>query len=291
MDVALVTCAALPGLHPDDQFLLRALRRAGVDAEPVVWEDRHQDWSEARLVVVRSAWDYSFRRDQFVAWAERTAERTTLWNSARVVRWNTHKSYLCDLAACGVPVVPTIVLHAGSPVSLHQLLDERGWHDAVVKAAVAQSGRYAMAVPRERRAAGQAHLDRLLPAEDMLVQPRIESIATAGELSVTFVDGVFTHAVRKRPAAGDFRVHSDYGGSVEAEDPSPAALAVAGAAIQAAGEPLHYGRVDLVTDRAGDPLIMEFEIVEPELFLEYSAGAVERFTASIMRELDRRTST
>lgn len=285
MDVALVTSAALPGLYPDDRHLLHALRATGLDAQPVVWEDPHQNWAEPRLAVIRSTWDYAFRRDQFVAWAERAATRTTLWNSARMVRWNTHKSYLCDLAERGVSVVPTVVLRAGSRVVLEQVLEQHGWHDAILKAAVAQSGRYAMMVSRERRAAGQAHLERLRPYEDMLVQPYIPSVVTKGELSLVFVDGEFTHAVRKRAPAGDFRVHDDYGGSVELDEPSGRELATARAAIAAAGESLHYARVDLVAGPDGTPMIMEFEVIEPELFFRHSAAAVDRLTASIVRHL------
>ncbi len=285
MDVALVTCAAMPGLYPDDRHLLHALRAAGLSAEPVVWEDPHYQWSAARLAVIRSAWDYSFRREQFVAWAERAAASTELWNSARVVRWNTHKRYLCDLMERGVSVVPTTLLPAGSPEKLEEILDHRGWDDAILKAAVAQSGRYALFVPREGRRAGQAHLDRLLPHEDMLVQPYIPSVATVGELSLVFVEGECTHAVRKRAAPGDFRVHDDYGGTVELEPPSEAHLGVARAALAAVGEPVHYARVDLVEGPAGQPMIMEFELVEPELFFRNSSTAVERFVASIARQL------
>ncbi len=287
MDVALVTCAALPGLHPDDRYLLHALRAAGVNAEPVIWEDPHQDWGEPRLAVIRSAWDYSFRREQFAAWAERAAARTTLWNSARMVRWNTHKGYLCDLARHGVSVVPTVVLPAGSTANLTRLLEERGWEDAVLKAAVAQSGRYAMFVPRERRAAGQAHLERLLPHEDMLVQPYLPSVSTTGELSLVFIDGEFTHGVRKRAAPGDFRVHDDYGGSVQPDQPTEPELGTAHAAIAAAGEPLHYARVDLVAGPDGTSMVMEFEVIEPELFFRHSSEALERFTTAALRELRR----
>ena len=285
MDVALVTCAAMPGLYPDDRHLLHALRGAGLTAEPAVWEDPHYDWAAARLAVIRSAWDYSFRREQFVTWAEHAAARTTLWNSAPVVRWNTHKRYLCDLAERGVSVVPTVVLRAGTRVALDEILDRHGWHDAILKAAVAQSGRYAMFVPCDTRGAGQAHLERLLPHEDMLVQPYIPSVATVGELSLVFVDGECTHAVRKRAAAGDFRVHDDYGGTVELEHPGEAHLATARAALDAVGEPVHYARVDLVEGPAGQPMIMEFELVEPELFFRNSSAAVERFVASVVRQL------
>lgn len=275
----------MPGLYPDDRHLLHALRAAGLEAEPVVWEDPHFDWGAARLAVIRSCWDYSFRRAQFVAWADHAAARTTLWNSARVVRWNTHKSYLCDLADRGVSVVPTIVLRAGATVSLHEILERQAWGDAILKAAVAQSGRYAMFVPRDQRDAGQAHLQRLVPHEDMLVQPHIASVATTGELSLVLVDGECTHAVRKRAAAGDFRVHDDYGGTVDLEHPGEAHLATARAALAAVGELVHYARVDLVEGPAGQPVIMEFELVEPELFFRNSSAAVERFVGSILRHL------
>ncbi len=275
----------MPGLYPDDRCLLRSLREAGLDAHPVVWEDPHQDWRETKLAVIRSAWDYAFRRDQFVAWAERAAAQTTLWNSSRVVRWNTHKRYLCDLAARGVPVVPTVVLEAGSTARLEEVLEERGWEDAVLKAAVAQSGRYAMLVPRQKRAQGQAHLDRLLPHEDLLVQPYITSVTHQGELSLVFIEGHCTHAARKRPAHGDFRVHDDYGGEVELESPGPAELATALAALAAVGEPVHYARADVVSGPGGQPLIMELELVEPELFFRLSPAAVERLTAAVLGQL------
>ena len=285
MDVVLVTCAAMPGLYPDDRYLLHALRAAGVSTEPAVWEDPHYQWSAVRLAVIRSAWDYSFRREQFVAWAEGAAATTELWNSARLVKWNTHKSYLCDLAQRGVSVVPTVVLRAGSRVALEEILERRGWDDAILKAAVAQSGRYALFVPHDRRHAGQAHLDRLLPHEDMLVQPYVPSVATVGELSLVFVDGECTHAVRKRAAAGDFRVHDDYGGTVELEHPSETHLATARAALDAVGSPVPYARVDLVEGPAGQPMVMEFELVEPELFFRNSSAAVERLVGSILRFL------
>lgn len=285
MDVALVTCGAMPGLHSDDRSLLRALRDAGIAAEPVVWEDRRQDWAEPKLCVIRSTWDYCWRRDQFVAWAERAAQQTQLWNSAAVVRWNTHKRYLCDLAERGVPAVPTVLLPRGSQVNLAQMLQACGWREAVIKAAVAQAGRYAMRVPHSRRDRGQAHLDRLLPHEDMLVQPFVSSVPEAGELSLVFIEGEFTHAVRKRAPAGDFRVHDDYGGSVTPETPSKQHIDLGLHALAAVGEPTHYARLDLVDGANGQPMVMEFELVEPELFFRYSSEAAARMVNAIARSL------
>lgn len=285
MDVGLVTCGAMPGLHADDRHLLNALRRAGISAEPVVWEDPHQDWAAFRLLVIRSAWDYCWRRDEFLRWAARAAAAAPMWNSRRLVDWNTHKRYLTDLAGRGVPTVPTEVLPAGTTVDIAREAGARGWTDVVLKAAVAQSGRYAMRAKAADWSAAQRHVDRLLPHEDMLLQPFVRSVPEAGELSLVFIDGEFTHAVHKQAAPGDFRVHDDHGGSVTLGEPSKAHLEVARRALAATGEPTLYARVDLVLDDRGAPMVMEYEVVEPELFFRFSADSVTRFVAGVERRL------
>jgi glutathione synthase/RimK-type ligase-like ATP-grasp enzyme len=282
MTVALATCSALPGLALDDRRLLAALRALGVATEPAVWEDPLYDWSAARLCVIRSAWDYAYRREVFVAWSRRIGVVTELWNPAPIVEWNTHKHYLVDLAAAGVPAVPTVVLPAGSSARLPDLVARQPWPsgDVILKAAVAQTGRHLLRVGPADRARGQAHLDRLLPHEDLLLQPFLPAVTDAGEVSLVFIDGAFSHAVRKRPAAGDFRVHDDYGGSIEPVGPTPEERQVAEAAMAVAGAPLLYGRVDLVPGPTG-PVVMELELVEPDLFLGYAPGAAERLARAI----------
>lgn len=277
----------MPGLYGDDRHLLAALWNRGLAAEPVVWEDPYQDWSEPRLTVVRSAWDYAYRLPQFLDWAERAARGSYLWNSLSVIRWNTHKRYLCDLLERGVSVVPTLQLSAGSKADLRALIEDHDWEEVVIKAAVAQAGRYAMRVSLDSIAQGQAHLDRYLPHEDMLVQRYMPGVLDYGELSLVFVDGEFTHAVRKRTTRDDFRVHSDFGGTERLERPDQGELAVARAALDAVGEPTLYARVDVVRDQAGAAAIMEFELVEPELFLRFSPDAVELLCDGIERRLGR----
>jgi glutathione synthase/RimK-type ligase-like ATP-grasp enzyme len=284
MTVLLVTCAAMPGLHEDDRYLLRGLRERGVSSEPAVWEDRLRDWNAASLCVIRSAWDYSYRRDAFVRWAHRVAGVAPMHNSADLVEWNTHKRYLVDLAHAGVPTVPTVVLESGNVPDVAGLLKEHGWESAVLKAAVAQTGRYAMLVTRDTLDAGQAHVERILPHEDMLLQPLIERVPERGEASLVFIDGEFTHAVRKRGTADTFMVHDDYGGSVRPTRPRRGEMAVAEAALDTLEQPPLYARVDVVRD-GERPVLMEFELVEPELFFRYSPAAVDRFLDAIQREV------
>lgn len=278
----------MPGLAPDDRPLLLGLKRHGVAAGPVVWEDPVVNWTAPALCVIRSCWDYAWRLPTFQRWLDRVARGTRVENPPAVVRWNAHKHYLVDLAERDVPAVPTVVLHTGTGADLRRVLTERGWHDAVVKAAVGNSGRYARSVTLGDLAPAQRHIERILEREDVLVQPLIRSVAVEGELSLVFVDGRFTHAVRKRAAAGEFRVHDDYGGSVDVEDPDPAALAVAERAIDAAGTPTLYGRVDVVAGPDGEPLVMELELIEPELFLRYSPEAVERIVKGVIARLEER---
>ena len=44
--------------------------RPGRGRRAVPWDDSAADWSSFASVVIRSTWDYSQRRDEFVAWAD-----------------------------------------------------------------------------------------------------------------------------------------------------------------------------------------------------------------------------
>jgi hypothetical protein len=108
--VALITCAQLAELEPDDQLVVPALRERGIEGVPVVWDAPDVDWAGFALAVLRSPWDYVRRREEFVAWA---AKVPRLANPADVITWNTDKRYLRELAVAGVPVVPTTWVEPG----------------------------------------------------------------------------------------------------------------------------------------------------------------------------------
>lgn len=283
MTIALLTCAALPDLASGDRILLDALRRRGVAAEPAVWEDPHYNWRCVALCVIRSAWDYAYRPAAFTDWLRRVAAAVPVWNAPRVVEWNMHKRYLLNLADRGVPTVPTVCLPAGPPARLEEVLEQHGWDDVILKAAVAQTGRYLMRVTPDRCAEGQQHLDRLQPHEDMLIQPFVPGVLDAGETSVVFVDGAVSHTVCKRAAAGEFRVHDDLGGTIEPALPTAEELKVARCAIGAVNTSLLYARVDLVPGPSG-PMVMELELVEPDLYFGYADGAADRMAEAILRK-------
>jgi glutathione synthase/RimK-type ligase-like ATP-grasp enzyme len=286
VEVALVTCAELPDLDPDDRLLIEPLTAAGVGVHAVVWDDPDANWARYDLVVLRSTWDYPRRRDEFVAWAESVRR---LANPADVVAWNTDKRYLAELAARGVPVVPT-----------RWIDPDRAWTppeggEWVVKPAISagskDTGRYDTADAEHRRLVAE-HVSRLQAAgRTVMVQPYLHGIDTAGETALMFLDGSFSHAVRKGPmlTGPDVGVKGLYKEErIMPREPSAAELAVARAAVAevpgGSGRIL-YARVDVIPGPDGAPLIVELELAEPSLFLGTAPGAVQRLADAILRRL------
>lgn len=279
MRVGLVTFAGLPALDPDDGPLVAALSARGHEAQPLVWDDAEVDWGALDMAVLRSTWDYHHRRDEFLGWAEAAATRTALWNPAPVVRWNSDKAYLLELAARGAPVVPTVVLPAGRPASLAGVLADSGWSEVVVKPAVSADSFATVRASTATLAAGQAHLDALLGTRDMMVQPYFGSVEREGERCLVHLGGAFSHAVRKRSAFLGGRHAGPEGVAVR---PAPDELDVAARVLEAAGaRGLPYARVDLARDGAGRPCLMELELVEPTLFFREAEGSAERLVRAL----------
>jgi len=286
LDVALITYSELPGLAEDEQLLVDALARLGVKAGPAVWDDPAVDWAGISVCVIRSAWDYHHRLDEFVAWAERVASVSNLWNSAEVVRWNTRKTYLRELAERGIAIVPTVWLERGSQADLATLMTEHGWQSVVVKPVVSASAYATMLVTPESLSEGQAHLDKLLAEREMMVQPFISSVETSGERSLMFIDGQFTHAVRRTFPLGPVQDGQEKSTLVEA---TRTEIGFAANVLHAGGHPTLYARVDVVRDEAGALCLMELELVEPSLFLQLAPEAVEKLTGAIADRLPPRS--
>ncbi len=279
--IALVTCDRLPSLYGDEQALPSQFAAAGVDAEPVVWSDPAVVWSRYDLVVIRSTWDYFERIGEFTAWldgVERDGVR--LQNPVPLVRWNLDKRYLAELQTRGVRIAPTRFFDAGARVDLPSLMREAGWAEAIVKPAVSGGAWRTHRVPLAEAAERQRDLDDILRGSGALIQPFLEEIVRAGEWSIFFFGGAFSHAVIKRPATGDFRVQMQYGGAHEAVTPPPSLLRAASEVLEALPTPTLYARIDGV-ERDGRFELMEVEVIEPYLFFPGSAGAIDRYIDAV----------
>lgn len=281
--IALVTGAAMAKPDPESHLLVAALARRGVLAELVPW-DADRDWASYDLVVVRTPWDYFARLDEFLDWARRTSALVDFVNPLAVIEWNCHKAYLQALSAAGIATVPTLWLARGEDDAAARLAAP-GWDEVVVKPAVSIGAIGALRAKLSDPACVR-HVEHLVGEGDVMVQPFVASVAAVGEVSLIYFGGAFSHAIRKRPAPGDFRVQDMYGGTVHAHQPSEAELALAERALGCVPQPTTYARVDLVEFDAR-PALMEIELIEPELFLGASNVAPERFADVLMQRCAR----
>ena len=287
MRVALATCSDLPTWEVDDAPLHAAFVDRGVEIVRPAWDDPGFDWSRCDACLIRTTWDYQQRRSEFLAWAERAAAATRLFNPLEVVKWNTHKRYLHDLEERGVPTIPTMWLEPGSAVDLDRVLTQRGWRRAFLKPAIGSTARETLrfdATPAGL-AAANAHLTRMLATESMLLQPYLERVETEGELSAVFIDGRFSHAVRKIPTPGDYRVQDDFEATDEPATLSSEELRLAREILGTVDGDLLYGRVDLLRDDDGLLRLSELELVEPSLFFRHGPRAAERLAESLCRRV------
>jgi glutathione synthase/RimK-type ligase-like ATP-grasp enzyme len=286
--IALVTAAAARNLDEDLAPLETAMRAAGVAPSIVEWDDAAIDWSAFDLAVLRSTWDYSQRLPEFLNWIDRVTPLTTLVNPREVVRWNTDKHYLAELAKAGVPVVPSTFVEPGDDASraLAAFLANAG-DEFVVKPSVGAGSRDAQRHGRDEREAALAHAKRLLDANrSVLLQPYLGRVDAHGETALIFFAGTFSHAIRKGPLLkrGEGPMRALFATEhITARTPSADEIAVAEQTLAAMPfAELLYARVDLIHDDDGAPRVLELELTEPSLFFEHAPGSADRFARVIV---------
>ncbi len=287
MRIALATCRELPSWEKDDVALVRALEDVGASVVTPAWDDESFDWSSCDRCLIRTTWDYVARCDAFVEWAYRCASQTMFFNAPDVVQWNTHKSYLRDLAKRGVRTIPTIWLEPNTQPDVASLMRDNGWSRGFLKPAVGATAHETLRFDdsEAQRATAQRHVDRLTHAgETALLQPYLPRVETEGEISFVYVDGQCTHAVQKIPVPGDFRVQDDFGASDKIYRPTQDERALADSVMRAVERDLLYARVDFLRDDSGQLLLNELELVEPLLFFRHAPESAKRLAVALLRE-------
>jgi len=282
--IALATSEEYPKLTSDDQVLLQPLADRGIHAEPAVWSDPAYDWASCDMVVIRSCWDYHLHISEFLRWIESLeARHVQVWNPPATIRWNADKTYLRELEAKGISIVPTLWFEPGPIISLAEELQEAGWERAVIKPRVSATAHRTKLIKTDQVEEAQSLFDDLRSGPGVMVQKFMDAIVSEGEWSLMFFNGEFNHAVLKTPKAGDFRVQHDFGGKERVATPPAFVLQAAGRAVRAANETI-YARVDGVVGE-NQFFLMELELIEPALFLNASPGAAERFARSIAKKI------
>jgi glutathione synthase/RimK-type ligase-like ATP-grasp enzyme len=283
--IAIATCAGYDDLKVDDAMLREALAARGAVAESVVWDGPDPGWGGYDFCLVRSTWDYHDAYPEFLEWTRTVGAATALRNPAELIAWNSEKTYLRELAEAGVPTVPTVWVASEEALDAESVLGDRGWEQAVIKPTVdlgAKNLRRVSAGGGEAQTALMAVLTR----GEAMIQPFLPSLEAEGELSLIYIDGELSHAVRKRPAPGDFRVQSIWGGTVEPAAPSPDAIELGNRALACLDEAPLYARVDLVASPDADLCLIELELIEPNLYLVTHPPAAARLAEAALLRID-----
>lgn len=259
--------------------LAAPLRAKGLSVASRPWTDRVEK-GQARLVMPSLAWGYHGRQDEWFGFLDRLErEGVRVANPVSVMRWNSTKTYLVELAAKGAPVVPTHAHDLLTREHVRDAFDAFGVDELVVKPQVSAGSHETIRVKRHGGSLAGG------PSGPALIQPFLPAVGEEGELSLFYFDGQFSHAVTKVAVAGDFRVQPQFGGQVSEIAPEPEALRAAEMVLEAAGEVLTYARVDLIRGLEHTPQLMELEVIEPDLFLEHAHDKGEAFAAAVARAI------
>jgi hypothetical protein len=274
---AFLTLDTPEGWVTDDDLAHEPLRALGWEVTPLPWNRSGVDWSRFEAVVIRSTWDYHKHLDEFLATLE-TIDRSgaRLANPLETVRWNVRKTYLRDLEASGLPVVPTLWRTDPGADRIRRLFDELQTDEIVLKPVVSASAYDTFRLDRGADPSAVAEIAGVFAGREVMAQPFLASIVEEGEYSLFYFGGELSHTILKSPKERDFRVQEEHGGFIRAADP-PAPLPDLGRRILEALPvmPL-YARVDLVRVESGF-VLMELELVEPSLYFRIVPGSAERF--------------
>ncbi|UNX54043.1 hypothetical protein MF406_13975 [Georgenia sp. TF02-10] len=293
--VTLATCAALPNLDEDDAGLPDALAERGIEPRVAVWNDPDVDWAEAGMVVLRSVHDYAKDREAFLRWVDSVPR---VVNHADVVRWNTDKHYMVELAERGMPVIPTVWLEPERGLTKHQVHTRfPASGDFVVKPAVSSgghgTGRYTANDARSRQQAVGHAMELLERGRSVMVQRYLESVDKRGETALIYMNGLVSHAVEKEAMLhGPYREQGEEPTEVAHAREATAAEWRLGEEARAAihsyiksrlgrDEQLTFSRIDVVEGENGQMHVMEVSLVDASLYLSTTPGALESFADAI----------
>lgn len=285
--VAFLTLADRDGYVIDDGLAIAELAARGVSVEEVPWRAA-ADWCAYDGVVVRTPWDYQHDPEAFLeTLAAIVAAGVPLANSLSVIRWNLHKSYLRDLAGGGVAIVPTRWGRGLTAAALSGMVTTECVLKPVIGANAGDTFRLAPGLDSTEA----ARIAGLYADREWMLQPFVKAVVTEGEYSLFYFGGVYSHAIVKRPAAGDFRVQEDHGGRIATVDADSTLKAAGQAAFDAmigiAREVPLQARVDLVRLDDGRFAVIELELIEPSLYFRHHPQAAPLFANATLAWLDR----
>ncbi|MDH3629335.1 MAG: hypothetical protein OEV00_02485 [Acidobacteriota bacterium] len=281
----------------DDEHAYAPLSALGWDVDAVPWDRADINWDMYDAVVIRSPWDYQNRPEDFVAVLERIeASDTHLYNDVEIVLWNLQKTYLRELAEWGVPIVPTVWqdrLPAGGLRELFDAVETQvdGADDIdeiVVKPVISANADGAFRLTRDPSGDRLQELEAYYGNRALMAQPFVPSVIEEGEFSLFYFEDRHCHSILKTPKRNDFRVQEEHGGQITAVEADEQLIAVGAVTMAALDRTLLYARADFVRcPQEAGYWLMEFELIEPALYLRMDPDAPTRFATALDERVAR----
>ena len=270
MNIVIATCNPLPSFEKDDDPLYACFEENGVSYEVIPW-DGITDPAKFDACLIRTTWDYVDRWKDFQAWIIQVSTKIPLWNPKEIINWNIDKRYLKYLHERGVPIAPTIWLE--SSIDLEYVMREKEWERGFVKPVIGACASDTFRFSHDTITNAQQFLDETTSRQRMMLQPYLKRVETEGEYSAIYFGGRFSHAVRKVPVKGDYRVQDDFGAFDEGIEPPQELLTLAQKALDNVPYPWLYARVDALVMDDNTWVLNELEMIEPSLFFRHAPHA------------------
>lgn len=286
MKIAILTCEQLPDLNPHDQPLIAELAKHAVEASPVVWDDPSINWTDFDYLIFRNTWDYFEKEAKFNSWLnaiEKLGIKTL--NSIAIIKQNKHKFYLREMEQQGVTILPTLFIDKTSKLDIKAIIPS-SWKKAVIKPAFSAGSYQTEVFDTVNSEIISSQYKAIAAEKELLLQEFMPEIQSLGETSFIFFNKKFSHAVNKKPVEGDFRIQVQFGGKYTLIEPSSNLVAQAQKIVNRYPDDLLYARVDgiIINNQLH---LMEVECIEPDLYLNLSDGATERFTQAIIKSIQQ----
>ena len=279
MNILIATCKQLPSFEKDDEPLYECLLQNGASFSIVPWDEIHEaDGFDACLI--RTTWDYVERQEEFLDWVSMISTKVVLVNPAELIRWNIDKRYLQYFHERGVPIAPTIWMD--TPLDLKEMMREKTWEKGFIKPVIGACAVDTFRFSMDNIEEAQRFLDETATQQKMMLQPYLHRVETLGEYSAIYFGECFSHAVRKIPVPGDYRVQDDYGASDERIEASDELRELAELVISQIPYPWLYARVDALVMDDDTWVLNELEMIEPSLFFRHAEQAPQSLYESLV---------
>ena len=262
--LTITTCKTYPSAPQNLIPVQTQLSNQDIPTQFLPWQETLQ----SHFILPLAAWDYANFYNEFTQWIK--LHEHAFINPAELMLWNSHKGYLCDLQNWGINVIPTLICSAKTSEIL-SAIERQDWPEFVIKPAVGQSGNLVTKLKQ-----GEVLPDLSAYGEQVVLQPFILEVATNGETSLIFFNGVFSHAIRRQPPQNEWRANSQYKVEIIPVEVDDHIIETACHVLHKLPEMPIYARVDgTIIDSTF--LLNELELIEPALYLDRWEGATERF--------------